>query len=1196
MSTTSSVKVTFYNANGTLNAGYSGNLDDNRSNVSLLLNGNLENVSSATLYVDSAEATSNDRKPFQCTLGEKITVVKGFSSNKFEYPFVDNTRYSLKCRIVFNDGTQIDGKFSISGATPTPVYNYLYITLLNEFSSATVTNLADIQNGSSIFVNAPFDSTKNTVDTRVPVKVKFTFDEKDEGMYTDNLEALAQYSAIKSYSSTGTYELLENGLTNGYSYALTIEGVYADGFAEYENVTNFFQVVADPVITTVNAYGLGIDFTGAGSSEISSVMDVTMETHASPTSNEKITFKLSQGTTKFYSYEVDIKTEANPIYYIITSDLTSTNTTSVPVSTTDASGNKYYAFGVTAERSYNSGALVKVSDVYSENFTLDITPLAAVSVANQWTALGLVGSSRTVALDSELTETKWNLISETGYAAKFSKTAFFGTGKTGLYEDLDTASTKFKIEASVNGGTSFAPVTSLRMKQGSAASSAAEDRTQWIDLLDDTPITNVDGLYDNIPWSTEALGTAQHPMYILGDCVQDASLILRVRIVADRITSPGATDSSAVEIMNKVNTPVAQSAYYSILNNKLYAVVNDTFSSSNDELTGVLFASNLASPNDNLVVPLPNGNTTNVFTLEVASPELRGTANPVLFKIAHIVDDDNGGTDITGLQGPETSVVCYNAPTKANFTVDNTNYLYKTVNTDGVSSVKFDFSMNFNNNSNIYGLRVYFSATSVPTSVQVTDIIKDSAYWAEVILSNKSFYSSWTDQTEGALVFVPLYDDKDASGNTVRREVLSESKALSVYKADTLPVVVVSSLAGGIVEADTVYNWTGASGDIYSVTKDGTEVSYTASGTSFSYEIPANSLTAGTETVLTIKKKVVLPSVIATSSYTLFSSYSPFSTEFSYLLPELILYGPTTTVRFTSGSVNTSAMVTSVLQGSDDDSLVTSFAAPTLSGNTNNQVNITEVVLGKVVSGSFSALTFVSDNVGTSTSTLQTATESNAYDISAETLSTLLDVRVQVEAGVDYTTQTGSNSAVSAESDPVTLPLGPSKSYRVAGSIAVLSNSSSYSVSGGEIIIPLTINANGMAPEGLSNAFAFISQASDYTDPSSDGIGATVFCLWSVHSPRTYDVGTTAVSSNTSDSKLAAGETAIAVPMNLVDGVNAIESGNYKLSLGNLTNTDSSSISFPSTGFNTNKVIEIMFVAQTRLGYAFVPITVNPPI
>lgn len=91
-------------------------------------------------------------------------------------------------------------------------------------------------------------------------------------------------------------------------------------------------------------------------------------------------------------------------------------------------------------------------------------------------------------------------------------------------------------------------------------------------------------------------------------------------------------------------------------------------------------------------------------------------------------------------------------------------------------------------------------------------------------------------------------------------------------------------------------------------------------------------------------------------------------------------------------------------------------------------------------------------------------------------------------------------------------------------------------------------------------------------------------------------MGTDALSSNTSDSKLASGETAIAVPMDLVAGVHAIETGNYKLSIGNLTGTDSSSISFPSTGFNTSQVIGVTFVAQTRLGYAYTPFIVNSPI
>ena len=1168
---TSSVKVTFYNANGTLNAGYSGSLADNRSSVSLLLNGNLEGVSSATLYVDSAVATSNDRKPFQCTLGEKTTVVQGLSSNKFEYPFVNNSSYSLRCRIVFNDDTQIDGKFSISGANPTPIYNYLYTTLLNEFSSATVTNPAQIQNGSSIFVNAPFDRTINTVDIRVPVKVKFTFELKEEGLDTDNLEALAQYSAIQSYSSTGTYELLENDLTNGYSYALTIEGVYADGYTIYENVTDFIPVIEAPVITLVSAYGAGLNNDGAGDSLISSVMDVTMETHINVTDGEKILFKLSQGGVTYYTYEVDAKTASDPVYYIVKSDLKAT-LNSNPALTTDEGGNAFYRFDVTAVRNYAD--VEKESNVYSEDFKLDITSLAAVSVVNQWTVLGLVDS--VLALDSELTQAKFDLISETGYAAKFSKTAFFGTGiATGLYADLDTTSTQFKIEASVNGGTSFDPVTSLRMKQGSAASSAAVDRAQWMDLLDDTPITNASGLYDNIPWATAVVGTSQPPMYFLADCVQDASLVLRVSIVANIATLPDPTNSNTVNIMNKVDTPVAQNAYYSIAENKLYVVVNDSFASSNDDLTGVLFTSNLASPNDSLLVAKPAGNTTNVFMFEVASPELRGSTTPVVFQIAHVVDDENGGAVITGLQGPETSVVCYNAPTRANFTVSSVSL--KTVSQDEVSSAQFNFSMNDDNNSYIYGLRVYFSADGV-SSILVDEIVRAADSPREINLSGQSFYSSWTDRTVGTLTFAPLYNDNNADGLTVLREASSQTMGFTLRKVQTLPGVV-PSLQGGIVEESTVLSLTSAPSGYSFVLTEGAE-DLSEQVVSSSYTMAADTLTAGIEKILNIKTSVTLSAVSAT-------------TYFEGLSEETYV-GPITTVTFTAASVDPSTMAISVLQGSNDDDLVTSFVAPVVSGNTGNQLNVETIKLGKVSSGVFSALTFVTDSVGTSTSALQTAAESNEHNIAAEPLSTLLELKVQVVAGIDYTVKVGSATAVDESSEPVAL-LGPSKAYRVAGPPAASSNGNNYTVVAGNITIPLTIDANGMNTEGLSNALAFITQASDFTDPSSDGVGATVFCLWSEHSPRTYVAGNDAVSSNTSDSKLASGETATTTPMDLVNGVNAIEVGTYSLTIGNLTSSDSSSISFPSTGFDTSKEIGVTFVSQTHRGYTYIPFTVSPP-
>jgi hypothetical protein len=659
-------------------------------------------------------------------------------------------------------------------------------------------------------------------------------------------------------------------------------------------------------------------------------------------------------------------------------------------------------------------------------------------------------------------------------------------------------------------------------------------------------------------------------------------LELRVSIVADRTTSPGATPSNLIRVMNKVNTPTGQNAYYSIQDNKLYVVVNNNFSSSNDKLTGVLFTSNLASPNDRLFVPLPVGNTTNQFTFEVASPELRGSANPVKFQIAHVVDDENGGDDITGLPGPETSVVCYNAPTRANFAVSNNAWL-KTVSQHEVSSAEFNFSMNYDNNSYIYGLRVYFSADGV-SSILVDEIVRAAVSPKEIILSNKSFYSSWTDRTVGTLTFVPLYNDKTANGLTILREASLEQRGLTLRKVDTLPVVV-PSLKGGIVQDSTVLRWISVPGYDYLLTEGigHTDLSEEVVSSS-SYTMAANTLTAGTEKILGIGTTVTLTAVSATD-------------YFQGLFEETYI-GPRTIAKFTPVSVNPSTMAISVLHGSNDDDLFTSFVAPVVSGNTGNQLNVDTIKLGKEVSGEFSVLPFVADSVGTSTSNLQTAAESNKHNIEAEPISTLLELQVRVVAGIDYITQVFVHSdyaaPVAAVSESVAL-LGPPKAYRVAGPPAASSNGNNYTVINGEVIIPLNIDANGMAPEGLTNAFAFITQEGDFTDTSSDGVGATVFCMWSGYSPRTYAVGTDAVSSNTSDSKLAPGETATTTPMDLVSGVNAIEVGSYKLTIGNITSSDSSSISFPSTGFNKSKEIGVTFVAQTRLGYAFVPFTVSPP-
>ena len=53
-----SVQVKFYGPDGTINTNYTGQLNDNRSDIVLSINGDSSQVLTAQLYVDSATATN----------------------------------------------------------------------------------------------------------------------------------------------------------------------------------------------------------------------------------------------------------------------------------------------------------------------------------------------------------------------------------------------------------------------------------------------------------------------------------------------------------------------------------------------------------------------------------------------------------------------------------------------------------------------------------------------------------------------------------------------------------------------------------------------------------------------------------------------------------------------------------------------------------------------------------------------------------------------------------------------------------------------------------------------------------------------------------------------------------------------------------------------------------------------------------
>ena len=129
-----------------------------------------------------------------------------------------------------------------------------------------------------------------------------------------------------------------------------------------------------------------------------------------------------------------------------------------------------------------------------------------------------------------------------------------------------------------------------------------------------------------------------------------------------------------------------------------------------------------------------------------------------------------------------------------------------------------------------------------------------------------------------------------------------------------------------------------------------------------------------------------------------------------------------------------------------------------------------------------------------------------------------------------------------------------------------------------------------MWEEGLSSLTAICVQNSDFTDASdlNAGNGATMIATFTpAASIKSYDVGS-AASANDATDNLSAGETRTVNPEDLSDGVRAIESGEVTIQMGNLKASDTTWLSIPDNGFDTNKPINVVVIVADRLGSAYV--------
>jgi hypothetical protein len=755
-------------------------------------------------------------------------------------------------------------------------------------------------------------------------------------------------------------------------------------------------------------------------------------------------------------------------------------------------------------------------------------------------------------------------------------------------------------------------------------------------------------------------------------------LVLQVSIEASAATRPTGTQSNQIRLMNKVNTPTTrESGIYNIAEQTLTVTVDN--SDAADRMAGVLFTSNLVSPDTSAMVPKPDSAISNSFTFDRTNISKQSLISPsdteCKFKIAYNVIDHNGGSDITGLQGPEISVPLQINPSRANYVI--TDFDYKTMNDHKQSSFHLTATFNNDNETNIAGLKCYFNTTadfsSSSTKVMVRDIKRSdgaASQWInDVRLDNLSIFDTWTNLSVGFVEFVPYFSN--IVGGSDVTEIPSQQTRYGIY--NVLAIASVSaSLQGGVVQAATTLKWAGEVGssynlvaasvaasfpvdkvrifkgasytgeyadlaagdhalyggalvgfndnvrsisiplgftviawqhgfdtsspDTYTSSRSDTPVGISsmrvsgaaqsstpnpsgnlssgivASGTSFSRVLAANTLTANVSTTLALNKKQTLPQVAGTSS------------PLFITLAENTWYGPVTDVTFTPVSVDTSSMVVTVKRGSNATQLLTSHAPAT--GYDSPLLNVTANELTKVVGSVATPLVF---STGSGSSAVQAHSATNTYTLSDETLASLLELRMRVAAGVPYTSKVDTANTTSSNSDSVVLPLGPSTPYRLAGAPSVTSSNNKYTVvNNDKIEVPVSINANGLAVEGLSTVVAFISQNSNHTDSTdAQGGGQTVLAVWGPGPSRTYTVGSNA-GSNASD--LAPGKVATTTSENLVDSIDeGATSITLALALGNLSDTDASVISFPTAGsgfrFITTAPIQIILIVTTRLGH-----------
>ena len=569
------------------------------------------------------------------------------------------------------------------------------------------------------------------------------------------------------------------------------------------------------------------------------------------------------------------------------------------------------------------------------------------------------------------------------------------------------------------------------------------------------------------------------------------------------------------------------------------------------------------------------------FHAHVQIPHLTESKYNVQYSIKN---PNNNNAVVKGLISATSTISTLHEPHLTDFTVSN--FISNTANNnDGECNILFDLSFNPYVLDRIDGVHVYFTSDS-NSNIPLTKIgtFKTNQVAREIVLltNNSNTLDSafgsnliWNHHTNATITFVAFRDKRVDSAVDETDNPFATWTAPTISNIPGIDKPSVSgtiTLTGGVTNSSnntTVLKWVNDTSAAYSYTL--TMAKGNATPVSVQYTTNANANTVSA--ILDIDTE-------SNSAYTL-SLRKVFQDESS----------PADTITFNSVTVDTSAMVISVSNPSNQNSITVSWEAPAITGTGSSFANNV-------------AYLWLSNNgirINTSNSAPNIEVQDpsgNNYTING-VIGSSYQLRMKVSANVMYSV----NGGALTKSSPVAVPLGHATNYTVSTipNVSLSSATSTVLIQGTTTpTLLLNLNANGLEAEGFISLVVVLTQDGTPNKPEGCEVllqfppapNPTYLNDPSYNNLNHFLFPNVVGAAGSGNANLVGGESSSVAPLNLVPTGLSNNVGNYTLTIGSVNTSGTnvgryslSSLTFPAgSGFVNGQDSNIMAILTTRRG------------